>query len=164
MLKKERLMSILKLVDQNEIVTVNDLVETLDVSDMTIRRDLDELSKSGKLIRIHGGAQSISDGGKEELSRNEKRELHLKEKEEVAKKAASMIESGETIYLGPGTTNELIAKYVDDVSSLRIVTNSLPVFEGWNVKDGVEVILIGGTVVAVKGVDRLGDKLQDKLH
>ena len=52
MLKKERLMSILKLVDQNEIVTVNDLVETLNVSDMTIRRDLDELSKSGKLIRI----------------------------------------------------------------------------------------------------------------
>ena len=46
MLKKERLMSILKLVDQNEIVTVNDLVETLNVSDMTIRRDLDELSKS----------------------------------------------------------------------------------------------------------------------
>lgn len=44
MLKKERLMSILKLVDQNEIVTVNDLVETLNVSDMTIRRDLDELS------------------------------------------------------------------------------------------------------------------------
>lgn len=86
MLKKERLMSILKLVDQNEIVTVNDLVETLNVSDMTIRRDLDELSKSGKLIRIHGGAQSISDGGKEELSRNEKRELHLKEKEEVAKR------------------------------------------------------------------------------
>ena len=145
MLKKERLMSILKLVDQNEIVTGNELVETLNVSDMTIRRDLDELSKSGKLIRIHGGAQSISDGGKEELSRNEKRELHLKEKEEVAKKAASMIESGETIYLGPGTTNELIAKYVDDVSSLRIVTNSLPVFEGWNVKDGVEVVLIGGT-------------------
>ena len=62
-----------------------------------------------------------------------------------------MIESGETIYLGPGTTNELIAKYVDDVPSLRIVTNSLPVFEGWNVKDGVEVVLIGGTYRARSG-------------
>ena len=60
MLKKERLLKILEIVDQQEIVTVNELINTLGVSDMTIRRDLDELDKSGKLIRLHGGAQTVS--------------------------------------------------------------------------------------------------------
>lgn len=54
MLKKERLLKILEIVDQQDIVTVNELITTLGVSDMTIRRDLDELDKSGKLIRLHG--------------------------------------------------------------------------------------------------------------
>lgn len=48
MLKKERLFKILEIVDQQDIVTVNELITTLGVSDMTIRRDLDELDKSGK--------------------------------------------------------------------------------------------------------------------
>ena len=39
---------------------MNDIIQTLNVSDMTVRRDLDELEKAGKLIRIHGGAQSIT--------------------------------------------------------------------------------------------------------
>ena len=60
MLKKERLLKILEIVDQQDIVTVNELITTLGVSDMTIRRDLDELDKSGKLIRLHGGAQKIA--------------------------------------------------------------------------------------------------------
>lgn len=47
MLKKERLLKILEIVDQKEIVTVNELITMLGVSDMTIRRDLDELDKSG---------------------------------------------------------------------------------------------------------------------
>ncbi len=151
MLKKERLMSIMEMIDRDEIITVSDLVESLGVSDMTVRRDLDELAEAGKLVRIHGGAQKIAVSGKEELSRNEKCELHGKEKQSVARKAASLIEPGETIYVGPGTTNELIAEYVDNVSSLRVVTNSLPVFERWNGKDGVEVIMIGGTYRAKSG-------------
>ncbi|GAQ00853.1 DeoR family transcriptional regulator [Companilactobacillus farciminis] len=57
MLKKERFLKILSELDKNDIVTVNDLTTLLDCSDMTIRRDLEELSESGKLIRIHGGAQ-----------------------------------------------------------------------------------------------------------
>ncbi|EGL48495.1 transcriptional regulator, DeoR family [Streptococcus dysgalactiae subsp. equisimilis SK1249] len=60
MLKRERLLTILEQVNERGIITVNDIIETLNVSDMTVRRDLDELEKAGKLIRIHGGAQSIT--------------------------------------------------------------------------------------------------------
>ncbi len=145
MLKKKRLLAILDLVNQNEIVTVSDLTSSLGVSDMTIRRDLDELDQIGKLIRIHGGAQSVASQSKVELSRSEKKELNLDAKKAVAKKAASLIKPHETIYLGPGTTNELIVNYVNDVSFFRIVTNSLPVFESWQNKRNVDLVLIGGT-------------------
>ncbi|HES8156136.1 TPA: DeoR/GlpR transcriptional regulator, partial [Streptococcus pyogenes] len=57
MLKRERLLKITEIVNEQGIVTVNDIIQTLNVSDMTVRRDLDELEKAGKLIRIHGGAQ-----------------------------------------------------------------------------------------------------------
>ena len=50
---------------------------------MTIRRDLDELDKSGKLIRLHGGAQKIANIEEVELSRNQKKELHLVENKKL---------------------------------------------------------------------------------
>ena len=60
MLKKERLLTIVEMVNKKGILTVNEIINQLDVSDMTVRRDLDELEKSGKLLRVHGGAQSLS--------------------------------------------------------------------------------------------------------
>lgn len=60
MLKRERLLKIIDKVNTNGIITVNEIMQHLKVSDMTARRDLDELEKAGKLVRIHGGAQSIS--------------------------------------------------------------------------------------------------------
>lgn len=143
MLKKERLIAILEQVNQRGIVTVNDLITILNVSDMTIRRDLDELAKDGKIIRIHGGAQSINAPTLTELSHIEKKKIHSIQKEAIAKQAASLIQENSTIYLGPGTTIELIAQYVHRTEGLRIVTNSLPVFKTWKNKD-IELILIGG--------------------
>ena len=143
MLKKERLMMLLDMVNQNSIMTVNDLIGKLGVSDMTIRRDLDELADSGKLVRIHGGAQSVASSDATELSHIEKKELHLEQQEQIAQRAAKMINAGDTIYIGPGTTQELIVHYVDDIADLRVVTNSLPVFECWQNKN-VDLILVGG--------------------
>ena len=119
MLKKERLLKILEIVDQKEIATVNELITTLGVSDMTIRRDLDELDKSGKLIRLHGGAQKLANIEEVELSRNQKKELHLVEKQEVAKLAAQKIKPKDTIYIGAGTTLELIVNYVGTIKLLE---------------------------------------------
>ena len=80
MLKKERLLRIIEIIDQRGIVTVNELIDYLDVSDMTIRRDLDELESSGKLLRIHGGAQSLTYSATQELSHNEKTTIQIDEK------------------------------------------------------------------------------------
>lgn len=99
MLKKERLIAIQKAVDEKGIVNVNDLIEALDVSDMTIRRDLDELAKDGKIHRIHGGAQRVENIEDVELTRNEKTIVNSELKEQVAKKAANLIVPGDTLYL-----------------------------------------------------------------
>ena len=68
MLKKERLVKIAHKVNQNGIITIQEIMDELGVSDMTARRDLDELEKSGKLLRVHGGAQSLSFSMDHELS------------------------------------------------------------------------------------------------
>ena len=143
MLKRERLQKIVEMVNSKGIITVNEVINTLNVSDMTVRRDLDELDKAGKIVRIHGGAQSISYSINEELSHIEKKTLQIDEKKRIAQSAASHIEDGDTIYLGPGTTIELLAQNLIS-KRIRIITNNYPVFDILKQSDSVEVILTGG--------------------
>ena len=112
MLKKERLQWILEKINVKGVITVNDIIKELGVSDMTVRRDLDELDKEGLLIRIHGGAQSIDTPKvkpKYEKSNTEKQELQIEEKRAIAKFASTLIQEGETVFIGPGTTLEHFA-------------------------------------------------------
>ncbi|MGO2891557.1 MAG: DeoR/GlpR family DNA-binding transcription regulator [Enterococcus devriesei] len=154
MLKTERQQSILAMCDRYGTITVKFIQETLAVSDMTIRRDLEELARKKKLLRVHGGAQkmspqkgissSFSTIEANELSHSEKKKLHTTEKEYIAKNAAAHInEEDDTIFLGSGTTIELMTQYIKQ-SSLRIVTNSLPVFNLLSETKKHELYLIGG--------------------
>lgn len=145
MLKRERLTTILEILDSAGVITVQNIVKQLNVSDMTVRRDLDELAKVGKAIRIHGGAQSLKHYKREELSHIEKKEIHISEKLAVAEAASQFIHEGDSIFLGPGTTIELIVKFIN-VHSLRIVTNSLPVFNLLEEKnENFDTYLVGGS-------------------
>lgn len=154
MLKTERQQSILAMCDRYGTITVKFIQEVLDVSDMTIRRDLEELAQKNKLLRVHGGAQKINDQElstiskffieESELSHKEKKKLHTKEKEYIAKIAAAYItKEDDTIFLGSGTTIELMTRYIEHFS-LRIVTNSLPVFSLLSETKRFELYLIGG--------------------
>lgn len=145
MLKKERLSSILDALDSSGVITVQNIVKKLNVSDMTVRRDLEELAHQRKIIRIHGGAQSLNHYQREELSHIEKKEIHVSEKLAVAEAASRFINEGDSIFLGPGTTIELIVKFIH-VNSLRIVTNSLPVFNLLEQKnESFDTYLVGGS-------------------
>lgn len=112
MLKKERLLKIIDFVNARGFITVSDIIDELEVSDMTVRRDLDELDKAGKIVRIHGGAQSISYSIDHELSHNEKLGVQMEEKGKIAELAASYVNDGDTVFLGPGTTIELLAQHL----------------------------------------------------
>ncbi|MEX2783851.1 DeoR/GlpR family DNA-binding transcription regulator [Streptococcus sp. H49] len=150
MLKRERLQRIVDRVNQKGVVTVNDIIQELEVSDMTVRRDLDELEKEGLLSRVHGGAQSISFLQKQEKSNREKQTVQIKEKQEIARSAASLINDGETIFIGPGTTLEFLAKELIN-RNIRIVTNSLPVFNILSKSTTVDLLLIGGEYRSITG-------------
>lgn len=143
MLKKERLVKICQVVNSKGIVTINELMEEFDISDMTARRDLDELEKSGKLLRVHGGAQSLSFSMDHELSHIEKSSVQIKEKKKIVHKAMSLIQEGETIFLGPGTTIQLLAESLIG-RNIRVVTNSHAVFNILSNDSITDVILTGG--------------------
>lgn len=110
---------------------------------MTVRKDLDELDKAGKIVRIHGGAQSISYSINQELSHAEKQALQIDEKSKIAQLAASYVEDGDTIFLSPGTTIELLAQYLIN-KHIRIITNNYAVFEILKQSDSADIILTGG--------------------
>lgn len=151
MKKEERQEQILNMLSSAEQITVSEIMNSLSVSDMTVRRDLNELSQRGLLIRTHGGARAMTGMGLAyERSHAEKKSLHEYEKKEIAVMAASMISDGETIFLGPGTTPEQIACCLAD-RKIRVVTNSLPVFEILNENPDVDLILTGGEYRANTG-------------
>lgn len=144
MLKEERLNAIVSLVDQKGAIKVTEIMERLNVSDMTVRRDLTELEAAGRLKRVHGGASSLNTYRPHELSHDDKQIINSVEKKEIVQKALSLIHEEETIFLGPGTTIELLAEAME-FKHLRVVTNCLPVFETLSKKkNALTIYLVGG--------------------
>lgn len=150
MLKSERLARIASMVNEKGIVNASEIMDTLGVSDMTVRRDLDELEKSGKLVRIRGGAQSLDFNIDYELSHLQKSTVQVEEKMAIARLAASFVQDHETIFLGPGTTIEMLATLLTS-RDLRVVTSSLPVFEALEEKFDDRILLVGGRYRANTG-------------
>lgn len=146
MIKEHRHSMILKLLDENHSVKVSELVEELNVTDMTIRRDLKELEDENLLIRTHGGARKMENQALSflELSHQAKREINLEEKNEIAKLIAANIHDNETVFLGSGSTIELVYDYLN-LNQAKIITNSIYVFDKFKHDDRYELILTGGT-------------------
>lgn len=151
MIKKERHERILDMLKVDGIITVKDMIKELNISDMTARRDLDTLAEAGLLTRTHGGAQRIySNEEPHEKTHIEKKVLQTREKKQIAQKANSLIQDGETIFIGPGTTLEHLAIELKS-RSIRVITNSLPVFLILNHSRTIDLLLIGGEYREVTG-------------
>ena len=142
-MKEGRHRIILQELDRAGLVSVRKLKDLLDVTDMTIRRDLIDLEKQGFLVRVHGGAHKKVRDGLVEVPHTEKIMINTEEKEVIAKKCADLISSGDTIFIGSGTTTALIGDFLDD-KTVNIVTNSLPIFEKLKDNPHYDILLIGG--------------------
>ncbi len=147
LLAEERRRKILEMLDQNERVTVQDLVKRFDVSAVTIRSDLDTLNDAGALVRSHGGALKPI-GGPADVSINVKEILHHDEKVRIGAAAAQIIQNDETIILDSGTTTLEIAKQIAarKFKSLTVITNGLNIGTELAKLPSVRVIIIGGMV------------------
>lgn len=151
MLKSERHDAIIHMCNMRGTVTVHEIARILDVSEMTVRRDLVELHSQNRLARIHGGARMIDPATTiDDISHLERQFIHIDEKTEAAEHLASMVHEGQTIFLGSSTTVELAAQRLPQFH-LRIVTNSLPIFNLFADDDTHEIILLGGVYTRRNG-------------
>ena len=145
-LARQRQALILEQVREHGAVRVADLVETLGVSDMTIRRDLELLHERGLLEKVHGGAAAIEGSSLFEPGFTVKSSLMLSEKAAIAAAAASLVAPGTAIAISAGTTTFALGRGLVDVPGLTVLTNSVPVADALY-RDGrpdQTVILSGG--------------------
>jgi DeoR/GlpR family transcriptional regulator of sugar metabolism len=142
MLKRERHAFIIRQINLHNKVLSSDLGLQLQVSEDTIRRDLNELSERGKIIKVHGGALSKSFHFPYEHTDIYAQDL----KKEVARKAISLISEGMTVLTGGGTTMIEMAKLIPDDLEATFFTISPVVALKLSEKKLLTVILIGGVL------------------
>jgi DeoR/GlpR family transcriptional regulator of sugar metabolism len=127
-------------------VRVADLVRELEVSDMTVRRDLEILQAAGLLEKVHGGATVPSRLASYEPAFATKSAMQQAEKSAIADEAASMVQPGMAIAISAGSTTYALAERVAEIPGITVVTNSVRVADLLNLKGRRDqtVILTGG--------------------
>ena len=118
-----------KYIHRKNNVTLEELMKEFDVSLNTIRRDVKELLKKGKIKKVYGGVESLIGVSEEKYLNNyESRSVNnIFEKKRIAKKASEYINEGDTIFIDSGSTTVSILDNVPMDISLIVVTNSLDV-------------------------------------
>jgi len=139
----ERRRFVLELLKKEGKVEVNKLAQQLNVSPMTIRRDLDALSEQGLAFRTRGGA--ISPNINYELSLEEKMVSNAEVKSRIGERAAALIEENESILLDAGTTCLALARYIQNMR-LTVITSDVRIaFELYR-SPTIKLIILGGIV------------------
>ncbi|MDP5227585.1 MULTISPECIES: DeoR/GlpR family DNA-binding transcription regulator [Arthrobacter] len=148
MLQAARHQAILEMVQKERIVKVSDLADALKVSAMTVRRDIESLSDSGLLERIHGGAKVLGETGTHEPGFELKSTQNTAEKQAIARAAAARVSEGMAVGLSAGTTTWALAQELVKGPAITVVTNSIRTAEifyrSTSVHPRTDVILIGG--------------------
>ncbi|WP_414054261.1 DeoR/GlpR family DNA-binding transcription regulator [Macrococcus equi] len=146
---KERHDYIVDHIKKHKFVKVNELAIYLEVTPETIRKDLSLLEENKLLTRVHGGAVKYKYSNKE-MALQKRMAINSETKRKLAKRAAEFIQSGDTIIVDVGTTTCYIADYLEDISDLTVVTNSLIACEYFN--RALEERRISGEIIMLGGV------------
>jgi DeoR/GlpR family transcriptional regulator of sugar metabolism len=141
-LAPQRLDNLRALIRESGVIRVEALCRQLGVSPATVRRDLDQLERSGAIRRVHGGAVSVESRLDEPLFDN-KTSIAAREKRRIAEAALEFVEPDETIYLDGGSTVLELARLLRERTNLTVVTNSLRAATELAGR-GPRLILIGG--------------------
>jgi DeoR/GlpR family transcriptional regulator of sugar metabolism len=141
----ERRQRILDAARARGTVSARELAGVLGISEVTIRRDIRLMAEDGLLRRTRGGAL-LAPSLAHEASSYEKALEAGDEKAAIAAVAVTLVDDGQSIILGPGTTTLALARLLVNHRSLTIVTTSLLVPPALASANGVEIVLVGGTV------------------
>lgn len=150
MLVEERRQRLLELVRARRFASLPELAEELQVSESTVRRDLEWLEEQGTARRIHGGV--LYTGQSPQLAHFEARQpAQWPQKRAIARRAAQLVQPGETILLDGGTTTYEVARLLVG-RPLHVLTNSLPVANLFAPDPNSDLIFIGGNICPRSGV------------
>jgi DeoR/GlpR family transcriptional regulator of sugar metabolism len=140
-LPAERHRRIEEILRERGAVRVSALAEALGVSEVTVRRDLEELEGRGSLERTHGGAVLARRIGREPAY-VEAAGRNAEEKRRIGRAAAALVRNGDTIFLNGGTTTLEVFRHLD-VSDVRVVTNHVGIAQESD-EGRPEILLTGG--------------------
>jgi DeoR family fructose operon transcriptional repressor len=138
----QRRQKLLSQLERQDSVRISDLATTFQVSEITVRRDLDDLAEKGLLERFHGGARWLARPKPDETSFEEKPYLHAAEKDAIGAAAAALVKSEDTVLLNGGTTTLAVLRHIKQ-TNVRIVTNNTAATNEVSGTD-IELILLGG--------------------
>jgi DeoR/GlpR family transcriptional regulator of sugar metabolism len=138
----ERQQLLIGLLDRRGRVTVAQICREFAISEATARRDLETLAEQGLIQRVHGGAIPVRKAEPEQPILERSHE-YSDEKKQIGRAAAALVNDGETVFLGSGTTVLEVARHLG-VREITVVTNSLPVITLLAHKPTITLISLGG--------------------
>ncbi len=143
MLANQRREKILDLLREDGSAKVVELANLFNVTEVTIRQDLDKLERDGLVIKEHGGAhlKNIEDQVRTFSLANQE---NMVQKELIARKCLEFIEFGDTIILDSGSTTTEIAKKLLGYKNLTVITNAINIAFILGSEPGIDVIMTGG--------------------
>ncbi len=139
----DRQLQILQLLERQQRLSVNEICVTFEVSEATARRDLESLASRGRLQRVHGGAIVLTQAPPESPILQRQNE-QTGEKVRIGQAAAALVQPGETVFLGSGTTVLEAARALRGRRDLTVLTNSLLVVNALAGAEGLTIICLGG--------------------
>jgi len=148
MLTEERRGKIVEIVNEKKAVSVNELVDLLDTSAATIRRDINALNGKRQLVKVFGGATALSslDVNTKEDAVPAKENKNVHEKDCISKYAATLIQDNDFVYIDAGTTTLKMIDYLNNAKA-KYITNGV-VHAKKLMDKGFQTIMIGGRLKA----------------
>jgi DeoR family transcriptional regulator of aga operon len=140
----ERRKSILTQINESGQVLVHELSKEFNVSEVTIRNDLEQLEKKNMLIRARGGAIKAERGVGIDYRLSEKDKLNSDEKSRIGKKAAQLINEHDTIIIDSGTTTMEVAKNLNHLNDLTVISNAINIISQLIQLKNLNLIIPGG--------------------
>jgi DeoR/GlpR family transcriptional regulator of sugar metabolism len=143
-LAPERRARIMELVTSEGFCTIAELALALEVSEMTVRRDVSRLEGGQRLRRVHGGVTVLPGEALNSSDFATQSSVRVDEKRAIARAAVSLIDPGATIAIDSGTTTYQLALILPENLDLMVASHSLPVLSALSARKGLRVIGIGG--------------------
>lgn len=142
-MKTKRISEVEEYIQENDIVSIDELTETFQVSTNTIRRDINELVKRNSVKKVYGGVTSTNKNDQQAIDYTERNIENYESKKFIGNIASKFIEQHDIVYIDTGTTTTHVLDNIDEKLEFTIITNSLDVINKASHLKNVDMYIIG---------------------